>query len=100
MFAASSQDCTIKLWNTNNYELIKTFLGHKSGYIWSVVFCSNSQTIASGCEDETIKLWNIETGNCLKTLKTEGLYKGLNLKESTSLSESTRLGLKTLGIVD
>lgn len=100
MFAASSQDCTIKLWDAKNYELIKTFSGHESGYIWSVVFCLDSQIIASGSEDETIKLWNIKTGNCLNTLKTEGLYKDLNLGGANGLSESTRLGLKTLGIVD
>lgn len=100
MFAGSCQDCTIKLWDASDYELIKTFSGHKSGYIWSVGFSPNSQIIASGSEDETIKLWNIETGNCLNTLKAEGLYKDLNLEGAIGLSESTRLGLKTLGIVD
>ncbi|MBE9169733.1 NACHT domain-containing protein [Pleurocapsales cyanobacterium LEGE 06147] len=99
-FAASSQDCTIKLWNADNYELIKTFSGHKGGYIWSVTFCLNSQIIASGSEDETIKLWDIKTGSCLKTLKTESLYKGLNLKRAIGLLESTRLSLKKLGTID
>ena len=100
IFAASSQDCTIKLWDANNYELIKTLFGHQSGFLWSVVFCPNSQIIASGGDDEIIKLWNIKTGNCFNTLKTYGLYKGLNIGGSTSLPESTKLNLKRLGIVD
>lgn len=98
MFAASSQDLTIKLWDAESYELIKTFSGHQAGFIWSVDLSSNSQILASGSEDGTIKLWNIETGNCLNTLKAESLYKGLNIGETTGLSESIRLDLEKLGI--
>jgi WD40 repeat protein len=98
LFTASSQDCTIKLWNASTHELIKTFSGHKGGFIWSTAFCLDSQVIVSGSDDETIKLWDIQTGNCLNTLKAEGLYAGLNLAQTTSLSESIRSGLRTLGI--
>lgn len=99
-FAASSQDCTIKLWDTKNYELIKTFHGHESGFLWSVAFSFDSQIMASCGDDETINLWNILTGQCLNTIKAEGLYKNMNVGGVINLPESTKLNLKTLGIVD
>jgi WD40 repeat protein len=98
--AGSCQDSTIKFLSLDTYEFIKILSGHNAGSIWSIVFGNNSQVLVSGSEDETIKLWNVRTGDCLKTMKVKSPYQGLNLKRVSSLTEATKLGLKTLGSVD
>jgi WD40 repeat protein len=98
--AGSCQDGTIKLWSLDTYECIKILSGHNAGWIWSIVFGNDSQVLVSGSEDETIKLWNVRTSDCLKTMKVKSPYQGLNLKRVSSLTEATKLGLKTLGAID
>lgn len=66
LLASGSYDKTIKLWNFDAGECIRTFNGHKS-----FVLCVNFDRkglLASGSEDKTIKLWNATTGECIRTL--------------------------------
>jgi len=64
---SASVDRTIKLWNAETGEEIKTLKGHKN-LILSVNFSPDGKKIVSGSADRTIKLWNAETGEGLKTL--------------------------------
>lgn len=63
-----SKDHTLKLWNIEIKEYIKTFKGHKS-CISSVTLSSDNKLALSGSEDGTIKLWDIQTGSCLRTFR-------------------------------
>jgi len=38
--------------------------------------------LASGSDGETIKLWDIKMGECLKTFRSEGYIKGMNITEA------------------
>ena len=64
--ASGSSDNTIKLWNVETGEEIRT-LSHTS-YVYSVSFSADGKTLASGSHDKTIKLWNLETGDEIRTL--------------------------------
>jgi WD40 repeat protein len=66
MLASGSADNTVKLWNTQTGEVIKTFTGH-TGRIYGVSFDGNSKMLASGSADNTVKLWDTQTGE-VKTL--------------------------------
>lgn len=66
--ASGSYDHTIKLWNANTGECLRTLEGHNSSAV-SVAFSPDGTTLASGSSDYTIKLWNANTGECLRTLK-------------------------------
>ena len=55
--ASGSRDETIRLWDVNTGELLKTLTGHTDDVI-SVAFSPDGHTLASGSEDETIRLWN------------------------------------------
>ena len=51
---------------------MKTLKGH-SGFVRSVAFSSDGETLASGSDDYTIKLWDVASGQELKTLKGHSL---------------------------
>ncbi|WP_235440921.1 WD40 repeat domain-containing protein, partial [Limnoraphis robusta] len=55
-----SWDNTIKVWNRETGELIRTLTGH-GGKVYSVSISNDSKTIVSGSGDNTIKVWNLET---------------------------------------
>ena len=59
-------DNTIKIWDINAGECLKTLEGH-TGWVNSVFFKDN--LIISGSNDNTIRIWDIDSGSCLKTLE-------------------------------
>ena len=63
---SSSADSTIKLWDTESAECLKTFSGHEF-YVLSVVFSPNGKYLVSASADKTVKLWNIESESCIRT---------------------------------
>ncbi|BAY41984.1 WD-repeat protein (plasmid) [Nostoc sp. NIES-2111] len=76
LLASGHEDQTIKLWDLNLYSPHKSNVnthpfrilqGH-SNRVFSVVFSSTGQLLASGSADRTIKLWSSHTGQCLQTL--------------------------------
>jgi WD40 repeat protein len=56
--------------------------------------------LVSGSQDETIKLWNPTTGECLKTLRVDRLYEGMNIQGATGLTAAQKATLKTLGAIE
>lgn len=33
---SSGYDGLVKLWNSNNYQLIREFIGHGKNWVWSI----------------------------------------------------------------
>nr|NCR59151.1 hypothetical protein [Microcystis aeruginosa LL13-06] len=65
---SSGADNTIKLWNVETGQEIRTLKGHDNS-VSSVNFSPDGKTLVSGSDDNTIKLWNVETGQEIRTLK-------------------------------
>ena len=61
LLASSSEDSTIKLWDTSDWTLKSTLIGHKSG-VYEIVFSPNGQLLLSGSDDDTARLWNVASG--------------------------------------
>jgi WD40 repeat protein len=70
MIASSSWDKTIKLWNKNTGDLLRTITCN-CVYVGSVAFDANDM-IASVSSNGTIQLWNKNTGELLRTLIGHG----------------------------
>ena len=62
----SSYDATIKIWNIESGQCIRTLTGHTRG-IRSLVF-DNQKLISAGL-DSTIKVWNYHNGQCISTYR-------------------------------
>ncbi|MBW4575438.1 MAG: NACHT domain-containing protein [Aphanothece sp. CMT-3BRIN-NPC111] len=119
ILASGGGDQTIRLWDITTGQCLKTLPGH-SNLVSSVAFNSvgvgvvperatlgkaeltheNSQILASCSYDETIKLWDILTGECLKTLRADRLYEGMNITGVTGLTIAQKSTLKALGAVE
>ncbi len=61
ILASGSDDKTIKLWNVETGQEIRTLSGHSSS-VHSVSFSSDGKMLASGDAHGTIKLWNGSNG--------------------------------------
>ena len=70
---SGSYDKTIKLWNVETGQEIRTLKGHDDNvtddYVTSVNFSPDGKTLVSFSSYHTIKLWNVETGNVIRTLQ-------------------------------
>ena len=64
ILATGSYDSTIKIWDINTGECLRTLRGHTSG-IRALQF--DETKLISGGLDNVIKLWNWHTGECLNT---------------------------------
>lgn len=76
ILATGSDDHTIKLWNAQTLDCLKTLYGH-DGWVSAIAFSpvrgaspeENGQALVSGSSDKTVKLWNLRSGECLQTLE-------------------------------
>lgn len=66
----------------------------------SVAWSPDGLTLASGSQDETLKLWDAKTGECLKTLRADRLYEGMNITGAIGLTEAQKATLRALGTVE
>lgn len=63
---SGSYDATVKIWNVDTGECIRTLTGHTKG-VRALTF--DSQKLITGGLDSTIKVWNYHTGQCISTYR-------------------------------
>lgn len=66
LISSGSNDKTIKLWDANTGECLKTLTGHDS-WILAVTFSPDGQTLITGSYDKITKFWNMKTGKCFQS---------------------------------
>ncbi|MHC5830424.1 MAG: WD40 repeat domain-containing protein, partial [Nostoc sp.] len=67
MIVSSSEDHTVKLWDTVTGQCIRTLKGYTNAFRL-IAFSPDGKTWVSGSGDRHGRLWNVEAGVCLKTL--------------------------------
>jgi WD40 repeat protein len=109
MLVSSSFDRTIRLWQitgdrattaTSISAQLNQTLEEHTDWVLSVATSPQTNLIASASADETIKLWDRLTGQCLKTLRAERPYEGMNISGVTGITEAQKNALKALGAVE
>ncbi len=68
ILASPSVDQTIRLWDAQTGQHLRTLEGHSNSVI-SVAWSPDGKTLASGADDKTIRFWDAQTGRTLRTLK-------------------------------
>ena len=93
ILATGSYDTTVKIWDINTGECLRTLHGHTSG-VRALQF--DDTKLISGSMDEKIKLWNWRTGECISTYDghTGGVISvsiDANLLASGSIDRTVRI---------
>ncbi len=94
---SGSSDRTIKIWNSQTGECLKTISGHNRPVL-SVAFSGDGNTIASCGAHSIIKLWNVLTGECFQTIEERACYI-IKLKYNLKLNSLILASGHTSGIV-
>lgn len=67
ILASGSSDRTIKIWNLQQQQEIRTLKGHNEEVL-TVIFSPDGEVVASGSRDDTVKIWGFQDGSLLNTL--------------------------------
>ena len=59
--ASCSADMSIRLWNFQTYECMRTMLGHDHN-VSSICFMPSGDFLLSASRDKTLKMWEVATG--------------------------------------
>lgn len=98
ILATGSYDTTIKLWDMETGEELRTLTGHTSG-IRCLQF--DDTKLISGSIDRTLKVWNWRTGECISTYTGHlGGIIGLHFQNSILASGSTDKTVKIWNFED
>ena len=63
---SGGDDQTIKIWNYETYEEVRTLTGH-TDWVCTLCHIKSTKLILSGGRDYLIKLWDIETFKLIHT---------------------------------
>ncbi|KAJ9220023.1 hypothetical protein DTO207G8_5290 [Paecilomyces variotii] len=93
ILATGSYDATIKIWDTDTGEELRTLRGHTSG-IRCLQF--DDTKLISGSIDRTIKVWNWRTGDCISTYTGHrggviGLHFDATILASASMDKTVKI---------
>ncbi|TQB70073.1 hypothetical protein MPDQ_000995 [Monascus purpureus] len=93
ILATGSYDTTIKIWDTETGEELRTLHGHESA-IRCLQF--DDTKLISGSMDRTIKIWNWRTGECISTYTGHrggviGLHFDATILASASVDKSVKI---------
>jgi hypothetical protein len=86
---STSDDNTVRLWETNSGTLIKTLKGHSSS-VWDCEIVRNDKLLTTVSRDQTMKIWNLTSGECTKTIKTDSMLHCVSLWEERTKIERPR----------
>ncbi|RAL13838.1 F-box/WD repeat-containing protein [Aspergillus homomorphus CBS 101889] len=93
ILATGSYDATIKIWDTETGQELRTLRGHESG-IRCLQF--DDTKLISGSMDRTVKVWNWRTGECISTYTGHrggiiGLHFDATLLASASVDKTVKI---------
>ena len=66
--ASGSEDGTIKLWDHESGEYLRTLRGHTNG-VTSLDFSPRGTYLASSSTDLSVKVWDVKEYSCVRTLR-------------------------------
>ncbi len=98
MLATGGDDRTVRLWDVNTGQMIGVCQGH-GARVRTVLFHPDGKTVMSSSKDEEIRFWDIATGKCLRCIRSERPYEGMNIAGVMGLTDAQKETLRALGAV-
>lgn len=91
----------IQIWNTTTWRCLHKFTDH-TDVVSSLVFhpVASPDILVSASYDETIRYWHLKSGECVKILRPDRLYEGMDITAVTGFSEGQKAVLKQLGAIN
>ncbi len=99
-FSGSENEWELGIENYAGNRQSFKFLKDYPDWIWSIAMSPDAENLVIGSDAKTLQLWNINTGVCIKTLKAERLYEGMNITGVTGITNDRKATLKVLGAVE
>jgi WD40 repeat protein/transcriptional regulator with XRE-family HTH domain len=101
LLASAGDDQLVCLWDLETGELLK-IVNHFDYRIREIAFSRGVQPVllVSGSHTGTIEVWDVERAQCLRVLRSDRPYEGMNIYAATGLSLSQRSILRSLGAVE
>jgi WD40 repeat protein len=99
LVAIGSQDNFLQIWDVQTNQAIAHLDGHLRD-IWLAQFSPDQHLLVSAGRDSEIKLWQWQSQVCLRTLRTDRPYEGMNISGTTGLTGTQRTVLKALGAIE
>ena len=66
MAVSGSDDMTLRAWDIENGQCVKTLVGH-TNFVDAVSVTPDGRVAVSGSDDMTLGVWDIENGQCIRT---------------------------------
>lgn len=69
---SASNDKTMKEWNSNTGELLRTYDGSEGHTDWvnNAIYSNDGSKILSCSDDKSIKEWAVDSGRCIRTFRS------------------------------
>ncbi|TCD70926.1 protein with putative role during mitosis [Steccherinum ochraceum] len=71
--ATGSRDKTIKIWDSQSGQMLRTLAGHDN-WVRAIVFHPTGKFLLSASDDYTIRVWELATGRCVKVVQAHGHF--------------------------
>lgn len=98
VLASASSDQTVRLWEVESWKLLHVL--ETGTQVWSISFDPEGNALATGSNDETVKIWDVHSGKCIKQLRQNRPYEGMNITGATGITDAQRNMLRLLGAVE
>jgi len=86
-----SDDKSIKIWNYETFECLRTLNDHKD-CVTSIQIMIDNNRFLTGSLDKTIKIWNLNSLACIETLTNESMVLSLCLLSNCRLASGLANG--------
>ena len=99
---SGSDDGTILVWQTYDFEILKKMLAHRNGVSGLSVHASGVVAVSCGKEDRSVALWDLKKGRVAYKGKTRGGEESgdVSFPKKKPTEKSTGTTNKWLDVID
>ena len=99
VLASGGFDGLVRLWDTSTDRLLTTI--HATvGRVLTLALSADGRVLVSGSTEGMVRVWEAQSGTCLRSLREEPRYAGLDITGVSGVTEAQRAALLSLGAIE